>query len=85
MRFEVGYYALKPDIKVIAPWREWDLNSRTKLIEYAEAKGIPVPMVGRSSGQLVHRAVACGHAVPELAWPGVVPWWSHDGTAPGPS
>eukprot|EP00775_Hariotina_reticulata_P003963 gene3963-4216_t len=43
VRFEVGYYALKPDIKVIAPWREWDLNSRTKLIAYAEAAGIPVP------------------------------------------
>jgi argininosuccinate synthase len=35
VRFEVAYYALKPDIKVIAPWREWDLNSRTKLISYA--------------------------------------------------
>ena len=35
VRFEVAYYALKPDIKVIAPWREWDLNSRTKLIAYA--------------------------------------------------
>ncbi|KAI8472166.1 MAG: argininosuccinate synthase [Monoraphidium minutum] len=43
VRFEVGYYALKPDIKVIAPWREWDLNSRTKLISYAETNGIPVP------------------------------------------
>jgi len=36
VRFELGYYALDPDIKVIAPWREWDLNSRTKLIEYAD-------------------------------------------------
>jgi len=43
VRFEVGYYALQPDIKVIAPWREWDLNSRTKLLAYAEANGIPVP------------------------------------------
>jgi len=43
VRFEVAYYALKPDIKVIAPWREWDLNSRTKLISYAEEAGIPVP------------------------------------------
>ncbi|GFR42884.1 hypothetical protein Agub_g3876 [Astrephomene gubernaculifera] len=43
VRFEVGYYSLKPDIKVIAPWREWDLLSRTKLIEYAEKNGIPVP------------------------------------------
>lgn len=42
VRFELGYYALKPDIKIIAPWREWDLTSRTKLIEYAEAHQIPV-------------------------------------------
>src|SRR5690625_3286952 len=34
VRFELGYYALKPDIKVIAPWREWDLNSRTRLLAY---------------------------------------------------
>ena len=43
VRFELGYYALNPDIKVIAPWREWDLASRTRLIEYAEAHQIPVP------------------------------------------
>lgn len=43
IRFELGYYACKPDIKVIAPWREWDLNSRTKLIEYAEKNQILVP------------------------------------------
>ena len=43
VRFELGYYALDPDIKVIAPWREWDLNSRTKLIEYAEKHGIDIP------------------------------------------
>jgi argininosuccinate synthase len=42
VRFELGYYALQPDIKVIAPWREWDLTSRTKLIEYAEQHQIPV-------------------------------------------
>src|SRR5690606_26216569 len=42
VRFELGYYALKPDIKVIAPWREWDLNSRTRLIEYAEQHQIPI-------------------------------------------
>lgn len=42
VRFELGYYALNPDIKVIAPWREWDLTSRTKLIEFAEAHQIPV-------------------------------------------
>lgn len=43
IRFELAYYALKPDIKVIAPWREWDLLSRTKLLAYAEANGIQVP------------------------------------------
>jgi argininosuccinate synthase len=43
VRFELAYYALDPDIKVISPWREWDLGSRTKLIEYAERHQIPVP------------------------------------------
>ncbi|MFZ5557640.1 MAG: argininosuccinate synthase [Pseudomonadota bacterium] len=42
VRFELGYYALAPDIKVIAPWREWDLTSREKLMAYAEKHGIPV-------------------------------------------
>ena len=42
VRFEIGYYALNPDITIIAPWREWDLTSRTKLIEFAEAHQIPV-------------------------------------------
>ncbi len=42
VRFELGYYALNPDIKVIAPWREWDLTSRTKLLEFAEAHQIPI-------------------------------------------
>ena len=42
VRFELGYYSNKPDIKIIAPWREWDLNSRTKLIDYAEKNQIPV-------------------------------------------
>jgi argininosuccinate synthase len=42
VRFELGYYALKPDIKVIAPWREWSLTSRTKLLEFAEAHQIPI-------------------------------------------
>ncbi len=42
VRFELSYYALKPDIKIIAPWREWDLTSRTALLEYAEARQIPI-------------------------------------------
>jgi argininosuccinate synthase len=44
VRYEMTYYALKPDIKVIAPWREWDLTSRTQLIEYAEKHQIPIPL-----------------------------------------
>ena len=43
VRFELAYYALQPDIRVVAPWREWDLGSRTKLIEYAEQNQIPIP------------------------------------------
>jgi argininosuccinate synthase len=42
VRFELSYYALKPDIKIIAPWREWDLTSRTRLIEFAETHQIPI-------------------------------------------
>jgi argininosuccinate synthase len=49
VRFELGYYALKPDIKVIAPWREWDLNSREKLLAYAEKHGIPIQKHGKKS------------------------------------
>ena len=50
VRFELGAYALSPDIKVIAPWREWDLNSRQKLLDYAEKNKIPVEMkLGKKS------------------------------------
>ena len=44
VRFELGAYALQPDIKIIAPWREWDLGSRQSLLDYAEEHGIPVEM-----------------------------------------
>jgi argininosuccinate synthase len=44
VRFELGYYALQPNIRVIAPWREWDLTSRETLLKYAEQHGIPVEM-----------------------------------------
>ncbi|MEW5736006.1 MAG: argininosuccinate synthase [Thermodesulfobacteriota bacterium] len=43
VRFELTYYSMNPAIRVIAPWREWDLNSRTKLMDYAKKHGIPVP------------------------------------------
>ncbi len=42
VRFELSYYSLKPDIKIIAPWREWDLTSRTRLLEFAEENQIPI-------------------------------------------
>jgi argininosuccinate synthase len=42
VRFELGYYALEPNIRVIAPWREWNLTSREKLLEYAQEHGIPI-------------------------------------------
>jgi argininosuccinate synthase len=48
VRFELGYYALQPDIHVIAPWREWDLTSREKLLQYAEKHDIPVEMKQQS-------------------------------------
>jgi argininosuccinate synthase len=50
VRFELGYYALEPGIKVIAPWREWDLNSRQKLLDYAEAAGISIDMKHKQGG-----------------------------------
>jgi len=50
VRFELGAYALMPDIKVIAPWRQWDLSSRKKLLAYADKHGIPVDFKKRKGG-----------------------------------
>jgi len=50
VRFELGYYGLEPGIKVIAPWREWDLLSREKLLSYAEKAGIPIDMKHKQGG-----------------------------------
>ncbi|MBK7423992.1 MAG: argininosuccinate synthase [Propionivibrio sp.] len=50
VRFELGAYALKPNIRIIAPWREWDLLSREKLLAYAEQHGIPVEMKHKEGG-----------------------------------
>ncbi|WP_323004317.1 argininosuccinate synthase [Denitromonas sp.] len=50
VRFELGYYALMPNVKVIAPWREWDLLSREKLLKYAEDAGISIDMKHRQGG-----------------------------------
>ncbi|MDA3833582.1 MAG: argininosuccinate synthase [Spirochaetales bacterium] len=48
VRFELSYFAINPHIKIIAPWREWDLNSRTALMEFAEKHGIPVTATKKS-------------------------------------
>jgi argininosuccinate synthase len=50
VRFELGYFALEPNIKIIAPWREWDLNSRESLLAYAEKHGINVEMKHKKGG-----------------------------------
>ena len=50
VRFELGAYALNPNIKIIAPWREWDLLSREKLLAYAEQHGIPIEMKHKQGG-----------------------------------
>ena len=50
VRFELGAYALMPDVKIIAPWREWDLLSREKLLRYAEEHGIPVDFKKKKGG-----------------------------------
>ena len=50
VRFELGAYALMPDVKIIAPWREWDLLSREKLLRYAERHGIPVDFKKKKGG-----------------------------------
>ena len=58
VRFELGYIGLDPRLKIIAPWRIWDLNSRSKLVEYAEKNGVPVPVTKKNpyscDGNLLH-------------------------------
>ena len=58
VRFELGYLALNPHIKIVAPWREWDLNSRTILMDFAERHGIEVPTTHRkpysTDGNMLH-------------------------------
>ncbi len=49
VRFEIGYLSLNPDIKIIAPWREWDLNSREKLLNFAKEHNIPIQKHGKKS------------------------------------
>src|SRR6195952_2333496 len=61
VRFELGYYSLEPGIKVIAPWREWDLLSREKLLAYAEKAGIPIEMKHKPGGPPYSRAATLLH------------------------
>ena len=61
VRFELTYYALQPDIKVVAPWREWEFKGRTDLIAYAEAYGIPVTATIDPSAS--RRAIAMASSV----------------------
>ena len=61
LRFELGYYALAPDIKVIAPWREWDLTSRAALIDFAEKHQIPVPKDKRGESAFLDRRQSAAH------------------------
>src|SRR6478752_1525616 len=56
VRFELGAYALKPDVKIIAPWREWDLLSREKLLKYAEDAGIEIDMKHKNGGAAYTKA-----------------------------
>jgi argininosuccinate synthase len=94
VRFEIGAYALNPDIKIIAPWRQWDLISREKLIQYAEKNNIPVEMKHKKGGSpysmdanLLHISYEGRH----LENPGVAPeedmwrWTNNPEIAPNES
>ena len=63
VRFELAAYALNPDIKVIAPWREWDLTSRTKLLDFAEKNQIPIAKDKRGEAPFQRRREPAAHLV----------------------
>ena len=75
VRFELGAYALEPDIQVIAPWREWDLNSREKLLDYAAANDIPIEYkaAGRSPYSMDANLLHISYEGGELEDPWVSP------------
>ena len=75
VRFELGAYALEPDIQVIAPWREWDLNSREKLLDYAAANDIPIEYkaAGRSPYSMDANLLHISYEGGELEDPWVAP------------
>ena len=59
VRFEMAYQALAPELKVVAPWREWDLKSREDCLDYAEKRGIPVAAEPRENSQPRSQSLAC--------------------------
>lgn len=70
VRFELTYYSLKPDIKVIAPWREWNMKSRSMLMEYAKKHNIPVPVTAE-------RPYSCDRNILHISFEGGIledPW-----------
>lgn len=68
VRFELGAYALKPGVKVIAPWREWDLLSREKLMDYAEKHGIPIERHGKKKSPYSMDATCCTSPTKAVSW-----------------
>jgi len=68
VRFELSYYALKPDIKIIAPWREWDLTSRTRLIEFAEKHQIPIAKDKRGEAPFSVAPTCCTRRLRGNCW-----------------
>jgi len=61
VRYELAYYALKPDIKIIAPWREWDFRSREALIAFAEQHQIPIAKDKRGEAPFSSTPTSCTH------------------------
>jgi argininosuccinate synthase len=68
VRFELGAYALKPGVKVIAPWREWDLLSREKLMDYAEKHEIPIERTARRSRRTPWMPTCCTSPMKAACW-----------------
>ncbi len=68
VRFELGAYALKPGVKVIAPWREWDLLSREKLMDYAEKHAIPIERHGKKKSRTRWTPTCCTSPTKAACW-----------------
>ncbi len=73
VRFELAVKALKPELKIIAPWREWDIRSRDDAIDYAEARGIPVPVTKSRPYSMDRNLWHLSHEGGQLEYPGQEP------------